>query len=65
MTYYFYTFIVIIIVLLLLGINLSIAYWAFNQLYKTTLKSKKNSDVELIKELRVELLERKLDTKLK
>ncbi|SET16365.1 hypothetical protein SAMN05421676_10391 [Salinibacillus kushneri] len=41
-------------------------YWGFNQIYKTTLKSKKNNDAELAKELdalkqRVELLERKLE----
>jgi hypothetical protein len=58
----------IIIVLFLLGISLLMAYWAFNQIYKTTLKSKKNSDAELTKELdsfkkRVELIERKLDNK--
>lgn len=45
-------------------------YWGFNQIYKTTLKSKKNSDAELTKEIdflkkRVELLERKLDNKQK
>ena len=43
-------------------------YWGLSQIYKTTLKSKKDSDAELIKELdslkqRVELLERKLDNK--
>jgi hypothetical protein len=43
-------------------------YWGFRPIYKTILKSKSNSDVELTKELnslkqRVELLERKLDNR--
>ncbi len=43
-------------------------FWGLKSIYNTTIKSKKNSDAELIKELyslkeRVELLERKLDNK--
>ena len=58
----------IITVLFILGICFLMMYWGLNQIYKTTLKSKKNSDAELIKELdslkkRVELLERKLVNK--
>ena len=58
----------IITVLFILGICFLMMYWGLNQIYKTTLKSKKNSDAELIKELdslkkRVELLEIKLVNK--
>jgi amino acid permease len=58
----------VIIVLLILGLCFFLMYWGFRPIYKTILKSKSSSDVELTKELnslkqRVELLERKLDNR--
>lgn len=58
----------IIIILFILGICFLMMYWGFNQIYKNTLKSKKNSEAEVKMEIaalikRVELLERKLDSK--
>ena len=54
----------IIIAIAIPLIGLLIAYWAFNQMYKTSRKSKKNSNAQLFMELdslkkRVELLEKK------
>lgn len=62
------TILAILIILSILGICFFMMYWGVSLIYKAMQKSKRNVDTELMREIyslkeRVELLERKLDTK--